>query len=651
MDNDERTLTFSRGLKADPSPPKLQERRSCTLRPSYTPKRKAEETSVDMQSAAKEKLRRLSRETFKSLTQVKGDPEPPLMISPKKLASKETMQTPSTSPQCVNSARKSRTPEEGSKAMFRMAVMAAVDNTVSKRRLSNKISDINKRSPPPPFSPTGIEATSLDSTDISNASVPNSESTSNIEREIDEEQSSHHNCEVKFKGFTLEEGERSFQSDSRTVEFASKWTVEDVPKSEEWNSPTSDPQYVSSSPASSWNDSLDCCHHSFFSVNSPEATASVSSQDSFDTPGNPEGTTEDSVLFSSPLPFREQSRQNEAKLKTEDFSDTFSFVGQSSRGALECNSKRVSRRAQSWSGLAEQSPNFRNRHSLPKKRVSLGEETRAYSQELGFIDTHCHLDFLYRKLDFKGTFRRFRAVHQNGFPPNFQGCIADFCNPSTMVREGLWQGLLAEDMVWGAFGCHPHFAKNYTDNQEASILRAMRHPKAVAYGEIGLDYSHKNFTAVHKQKEVFERQLHLALGMQKPLVIHCRDADDDLLQIMKKCVPPDYKIHRHCFTGSYSVIEPFLEAFPNMYVGFTALITYVKAKEVRDAVRKIPLNRIVMETDAPYFLPRQVPRGTCAFSHPGMGIHTLEEVSTLKGKDLDTVLATIRDNTTQLYGI
>uniref|UniRef100_A0A3P8TD21 TatD DNase domain containing 2 n=1 Tax=Amphiprion percula TaxID=161767 RepID=A0A3P8TD21_AMPPE len=120
---------------------------------------------------------------------------------------------------------------------------------------------------------------------------------------------------------------------------------------------------------------------------------------------------------------------------------------------------------------------------------------------------------------------------------------------------------------------------------------------------------------------------------------------------MKKCVPREYKIHRHCFTNSYPVIEPFLTEFPNLYVGFTAVITYSSATNARNAVRQIPLNRIVLETDAPYFLPRQVGKGVCRFSHPGMGIHTLQELSLLKGKDMATVLDTIRNNTTQLYGI
>lgn len=218
----------------------------------------------------------------------------------------------------------------------------------------------------------------------------------------------------------------------------------------------------------------------------------------------------------------------------------------------------------------------------PVKRLSLGAEplwttypTRN-SQPSEFIDTHCHLDMLYGKLGFRGTFSRFRQLYRSSFSPEFQGCITNFCNPDIMMKEGLWEGLLAEDMVWGAFGCHPHFAKNYSSVQEHNILMAMRHPKAVAFGEMGLDYSHKNSTNTVRQKKVssnfyillslsdrkeflvfkitfnvlffwvkvFERQLRLAVATQKPLVIHCRDADDDLLAIMKKCVPREYKIHR-----------------------------------------------------------------------------------------------------------
>ncbi|XP_057700969.1 putative deoxyribonuclease TATDN2 [Corythoichthys intestinalis] len=311
----------------------------------------------------------------------------------------------------------------------------------------------------------------------------------------------------------------------------------------------------------------------------------------------------------------------------------------------------------SYGGSSVHSPRYAFQHdgtpSITRRSVGNPQPTwSSYPHSArGFIDSHCHLDMLYGKLRFRGSFRHFRSIYCNSFPSEFQGCIADFCNPRLMSKEALWKGLLDEDMVWGAFGCHPHFAHEYCSAREQSILKAMGHPKAVAFGEMGLDYSHKNSTCVFKQKEVFERQLQWAVAMNKPVVIHCRDADDDLMTILKKCVPRDYKIHRHCFTNSYAVIQPFLEEFPNMYVGFTALITYSSAMEARDAVRKIPLDRIVLETDAPYFLPRLVNRDQCRFSHPGLGIHTLQELSLLKGEDMPTVLSTIRNNTTQLYCI
>ncbi|XP_013931420.1 PREDICTED: putative deoxyribonuclease TATDN2 [Thamnophis sirtalis] len=270
--------------------------------------------------------------------------------------------------------------------------------------------------------------------------------------------------------------------------------------------------------------------------------------------------------------------------------------------------------------------------------------------EDGFIDTHCHLDMLYSKTSFRGTFSEFRKRYSSTFPKEFQGCIADFCDPRTL-KNNLWEDLLKEDMVWGAFGCHPHFASYYTDHHERNLMQAMRHPKSIAFGEIGLDYSYKCRTEIPKQHEVFERQLNLAVSLRKPLVIHCRDADGDLLEIMKKCVPKDYKIHRHCFTGCYSVIEPFLDYFPNLMVGFTALMSYPSANEVRDSVRKIPLNRIVVETDAPYFLPRQVPKCVSQFSHPGLALHTVKEIACLKEMSLSATLAVLRQNTNKMYDL
>ncbi|XP_049500545.1 putative deoxyribonuclease TATDN2 [Panthera uncia] len=269
---------------------------------------------------------------------------------------------------------------------------------------------------------------------------------------------------------------------------------------------------------------------------------------------------------------------------------------------------------------------------------------------LGFIDTHCHLDLLFSKMSFQGSFKKFTETYSQSFPKEFQGCISDFCDPRTL-KDGMWEDLLKEDLVWGAFGCHPHFARYYNETQERNILQALRHPRAVALGEVGLDYSYKCTTPVQQQQKVFERQLQLAVSLNKPLVIHCREADQDLLAIMKRYVPPDYKIHRHCFTGSYLLVEPLLKYFPNMSVGFTAVLTYSSAWETRDALTHIPLDRIVVETDAPYFLPRGVPKSLCQYAHPGLALYTVREIARIKGQPLTQILAALRENTNYIYNI
>ncbi|XP_068108897.1 putative deoxyribonuclease TATDN2 [Hyperolius riggenbachi] len=268
----------------------------------------------------------------------------------------------------------------------------------------------------------------------------------------------------------------------------------------------------------------------------------------------------------------------------------------------------------------------------------------------GFIDTHCHLDMLFARLQHRCSFADLREQFASTFPAEFQGCITDYCDPRTLRRLP-WQHILSENMVWGAFGCHPHFAQYYTRELEEEMLQALRHPNAIAFGEMGLDYSHKCSTNIAEQHAVFEKQLKLAVPLGKPLVIHCRGADEDLCKIMKEWVPRDYKIHRHCFTGNYKDIEPLLNEFPNMSVGFTAVLTYPSASEAREAVARIPLDRLIVETDAPFFVPRQVPKSVCKFAHPGLALHTVEEIARIKNLTVRSVLSKVRENTRLLYSI
>lgn len=595
-----------------------------------TPKRKADKMSNNtVTSLGKAKLRKLSKKRFQSLA---SPEEIPIAKTPPKLDASSQPET-SLSFHSFILKRKERTPEEGSKAIYQHALSAAICNKATKS--SSKKMPLPL--PPQETSPASVEQQPTDSNRLG---VPTWSPRLLLLDTDDEVESPMENCENRSVVLKAE-GSRSTcapPTDSLNSSDTSV-CVEPLEFTDCWLSPENQDCNLSPKP--------DQDRGSFLTHSQSAVLLSENWE--------PERTVISSYKQSkqveplSDLPNSSKTAMERMQPQIVTFADSFALPLHSKKHVVK------SRRHSDFGFSTHNLPYSMSQSSVPKRRWSMIEPKQmTYPTEYsgaGFLDTHCHLDMLYSKLNFSGSFSSFRRKYQDSFGAQFEGCIADFCNPRVMVREGIWENLLSEEMVWGAFGCHPHFAKDYSDTQERNILAAMRHPKAVAFGEIGLDYSHKNSTDSSQQKKVLERQLNLAVALKKPLVIHCRDADDDLLKIMKKCVPRDYRIHRHCFTNEFSVIEPFLEEFPNLYVGFTSLITYSSATGARDSVRKIPLERIVLETDAPYFLPRQVSKNVCRFSHPGMGIHTLQEISFLKGQDMFTVLRTIRQNTLQLYGI
>ncbi|XP_051270676.1 putative deoxyribonuclease TATDN2 [Dicentrarchus labrax] len=650
-----------------------------------TPKRKAVVLGESTPSLGKVKLRKLSKRNYANFL---TSQEKPLDNSSKQLESTESQQASPPLSHSFVLKKNERTPEEGSKAIYKRALIAAIDstaNTPSTRTNSLSLPFVSSPEKTDEASPASLDRTvvsiSCSSTKPENksegASTDEDDQWSPIRIFKDTEaQGDHSELKTDRRSVVIkgkDSPEKFVAQDSVFIEATSQ---DKLFAAEDFGSPLPALEYIPHSSSYFGTPQRGSRQWQSPSVNTQDARAfslaflstnktSAAMQAAAGDMAMPFSPSQRSVFVSYKQRHSPNMGPSEAPRAenvcssniTARLLDPFALPLHSNRGVLNpCYNSTTTRRHSDTGSFMHYSPYSFTHGGTHERRLSMGAERVCSSypymdNQVGFIDTHCHLDMLYGKLDFCGTFSSFRRQFQSSFPPEFRGCIANFCNPAIMVKEALWEGLLAEDMVWGAFGCHPHFAKDYSNVDERNILMAMRHPKAVAFGEMGLDYSHKNSTNASKQKQVFERQLRLAVAMQKPLVIHCRDADDDLLTIMRKCVPREYKIHRHCFTNSYPVIEPFLAEFPNMYVGFTALITYLRAVEAREAVRQIPLNRIVLETDAPYFLPRQVKKDVCRFSHPGMGIHTLQELSLLKGEDMATVLTTIRNNTTQLYGI
>lgn len=151
-------------------------------------------------------------------------------------------------------------------------------------------------------------------------------------------------------------------------------------------------------------------------------------------------------------------------------------------------------------------------------------------------------------------------------------------------------------------GIHPHNAKSMRDDLWSELERAAQQPGVVAIGECGLDYN-RDFSPRDIQRSVFEQQLALAAALGKPVYLHERDALEDQLTILDRHLPSISAGVLHCFTADKSVLAEYLAR--DLYVGITGWICDEKrGGDLRDAVSAIPLDRILMETDAPYLFPK-----------------------------------------------
>ena len=245
--------------------------------------------------------------------------------------------------------------------------------------------------------------------------------------------------------------------------------------------------------------------------------------------------------------------------------------------------------------------------------------------------------------------------------------MANFCNPTdwgqgrsgTLVSSVI-KDCVKDERVFLTIGCHPHYADrmrgNRMDQLEMLVTGQSRNlnAKVVALGECGLDYSKKNIIDKELQKQVFAAQLKIALKHKLPLVLHIRNAEADGYSVLQSAgVPPTWPIHRHCFNGDWPTAATWLEQYPGSKIGVTGLVTYQDACSVHQVVRSIPLNRLLLETDAPYFLPagtdKSVYPWSCAL--PGHVIHVAAQVAAIKGVELGTMLEQNLRNVKEIYRV
>jgi TatD DNase family protein len=160
--------------------------------------------------------------------------------------------------------------------------------------------------------------------------------------------------------------------------------------------------------------------------------------------------------------------------------------------------------------------------------------------------------------------------------------------------------------LYATAGVHPHHAAEFGPATAGELLELSTHPQVVAIGECGLDY-YRNYSLPDAQRQAFERQLRLAAATGKPVFLHQRDAHADFLAIVREHAGELLGGVAHCFTGSRAEMEQYLDL--GLYVGITGWICDERrGQALRETVATLPLDRVMLETDAPYLLPRNLPR-------------------------------------------
>ncbi|HOB86137.1 MAG TPA: TatD family hydrolase [Bacillota bacterium] len=208
------------------------------------------------------------------------------------------------------------------------------------------------------------------------------------------------------------------------------------------------------------------------------------------------------------------------------------------------------------------------------------------------VDTHAHLDFPQFDEDRAAVLERAR---QAGLE-----LIINVGTSEESSEKGV-QLSLEEPFLWAAVGVHPHFAGQASPRWRRKLYELARNPKVLAIGETGLDY-YRDITPASLQEAVFREQLELARELNKPLIIHSRSAHAETWRLLDREPLPSPPGIMHCFSGEEKWAEAFLEL--GFYLSFAGPLTYPNAHALRELLKKIPLERLLLETDAPYLSPQ-----------------------------------------------
>ncbi len=252
------------------------------------------------------------------------------------------------------------------------------------------------------------------------------------------------------------------------------------------------------------------------------------------------------------------------------------------------------------------------------------------------VDSHCHLNYdgLAERQDEVLDAARARGV-------------TAFLNISTRQKE--WSDVIGvaerNSDVWASVGVHPHEADAHPDLGAAALAEGADHPRVIAIGECGLDYYYDKSDRA-AQRERFQAHIDAARTTGLPLVVHTRDAEGDTAEILEQAVGEGGVTGvLHCFTGSAELARKGLEL--GFFVSLSGIVTFKNARDLQETAKEIPLNRLLVETDAPFLAPVPNRGKTC---EPAFVADTAAFLAELRGEEPDALADATTANFYRLFG-
>jgi TatD DNase family protein len=256
---------------------------------------------------------------------------------------------------------------------------------------------------------------------------------------------------------------------------------------------------------------------------------------------------------------------------------------------------------------------------------------------LQLIDTHAHLTF-------DGLIENIDAVLER----SRQAGVIGWVTVGTSPDENPKCIELAQkyDGMYAAIGYHPHYAKDISAENLAELKELAKQSKVIAIGEIGLDF-HYNFSKQDAQKDIFMQQLRIASDLNLPVIVHSREAFKETVEILDQFKDKLKRVVFHCFGGNAQEAKFLVER--GFYISFTGVITFKSAAIAREAVKEVPLDRLMIETDCPYMSPD--PMRKQKLNEPALMVHTAAKITEIKGITLDEFAAAVTKTTKIFFEI